>query len=153
WNSSQRERAAAQRRLYELNLAFREALRAILTPEQLAHLRSVPPLLSPQDCRDGLGNLSQQIQLRPLQQQQLEQLRRRLRRRTSAIQQESRRELESLRGEIGADSPQAMMMEMMQAGTRAEMYVLRDGMTRHAVLEVLDPEQVIRWVVTPGERR
>ena len=149
----QQERALAQKRLQAKNVEFRDALRATLDEKQLNHIRSVPPLLSPQDIREGPGPLLRQGDLSAMQKERLRHLQKQVDRRNREIRKRAQREIQSLGKEVGADSPQGAMMEMMQAGARAEAYAIRDEMAHHAVLEVLTPEQVVRWVVTPTGQR
>ena len=149
----QQERARAQKRLQTKNIEFRDALRTTLNEEQLNHIRSVPPLLSPQDIREGPGPLLRQGDLSEMQKERLRHLQKQVERRNREIRKKAQREIQSLSKEVGADSPQGAMMEMMQAGARAEAYAIRDEMAHHAVLEVLTPEQILRWVVTPTGQR
>ncbi len=149
----QRERALAQKRLQTKNIEFRDALRTTLNEEQLNHIRSVPPLLSPQDVQEGPGPLLRQNNLTEMQKQRLRHLQKQVDRQNREIRKRTQREIQSLNKEVGADSPQGAMMQMMQAGARAEVYAIRDEMAHHAVLEVLTPEQVVGWVVTPTGQR
>mgnify|MGYP007059551772 FL=1 len=69
--------------------------------------------------------------------------------RTQEIQKETREKVKGLQGEVGAESPQAMTMQMMQQGAQAELVLAYDEAARTAVLEVLEPKQILGWIVTP----
>ena len=57
-------------------------------------------------------------------------------------------------GEVGPDSPQMMMMEMMMASARGEALTTQRLLLGRAFREVLTPDQVSGWVMgLYGDRR
>jgi len=145
-----RRNTEAGRRAGELTRQTRSAVWEILTPEQRAAYRALPPRLNTGDRGRAPWEVLRARHLRPEQRSRV----RALQKETDRARKETRRERRAVTADLneaglGPESPQMMMMEMVQQDMRgriAEQY-------RHAghrlLLEVLTPEQVAAWIVAP----
>ena len=122
----------------------------VLTPKQTRYLDALPPMLSAADRRMHPHEFIKQLTLRPGQQPQLAKLGQELHaffQRTEAELKERRKKLQS--GEFSAESPQSMAMNMMGQNTAAERIDAMEDSARRAVLGILEPDQILFWIVTP----
>jgi hypothetical protein len=154
------ERADLEKRLHAAHdrheALVRELMergRRVLTEKQNEQLQAVTPLQSPEDRRRHPGEIVAGMDLRPQQRTRLEGLGARIDRAHRTVQEEARRKLGELRGEVGEESPQAMMMEMAERGAQSKVITVMEQAAREALLEVLDAEQIIRWTVSSGAGR
>ena len=123
--------------------------RKIFTDDQVRHLDACVPMLAPYEVRQHPGPFLMEMAPTPEQAARLKELGDGIGKRTQEIQKETREKVKGLQGEVGAESPQAMTMQMMQQGAQAELVLAYDEAARTAVLEVLEPKQILGWIVTP----
>ena len=139
-------KAAAERRNLERAVdAYREGL-AILTPEQVAALRSIPPMLTAKDRPGDLEVLVGEVAWRPDQKPALEALHRkyapvkgRLTQRMMALAIQSE--------DIGPDTPEQEAMQVRQAQAWAEALVEARKAATEIFRDLLTTEQILTWVV------
>lgn len=124
--------------------------RRIFTEEQAAILDALPPYVTPQDRQRHPSEMIHAMQPRPEQMARLHELGARIKERAEAAHATAKDALSKMEGEIGPEAPQAMTMQMMHAGAQAATVVAIEDAAREAILEVLEPAQVLRWVLTPG---
>jgi hypothetical protein len=147
----QAEVRACNARLGKLNADFRDALIEALSEDQLAALRSVPPMMNVGDRYQGIRRALQAMKLDPEQTRKVTVIRRQVEKRTREIRQESNSAMGTMMGaELGPESPQQMTMQMMQRqGSSRSMDLVRaNGHT--VITEILRPRQVTDWIVAPG---
>ena len=157
---SREERAAlakdqreAQERLQALRRFAYDATKEILTEEQIQAMKAIPPRVSINDRRGDGRRVFEGVVFTADQQGRLEQLRKEGRKAAKAYRarmQEIRKESD----DVGPDSPQMMMMEMMSAGARGEAQTLQRLLIGRVFREVLTPDQLSGWVMgLYGDRR
>ena len=148
-------RKQAQAKLREVRLrqaertqeAYRRG-REVLTKAQFEELEALVPLLSPAQRAQHPGELVKKMHPRPEQAARLEELGARVERRAKEVEAGVRKRRRDLAGDnIGEESPQMVMMQMMQLGARAEITAEFEAAARVAVLEVLTPQQILGWIV------
>jgi len=123
---------------------------SIYTPEQLEAANALVPLLAPEERAQHPGTMIGQMALEPEQHVRLSALGARIEKRVREAQARLQERLkESGQGELGTDSPQMTTMQMMHGNAAAERLQAQEEAAREAVLEILEPEQVASWVVTP----
>lgn len=147
------EQREANVRLQALRRFAHEATHEILTPEQIHAMKAIPPRVSSNDRRRDGRRVLAGMDLTAAQQQQMDELRKEGRRAAKAYR-ERMRELRAETGEVGPDSPQMMMMEMMSASARGEALTQQRLLLGRVFREVLTPDQVSGWVQgLYGDRR
>jgi hypothetical protein len=139
-------RKAAQERLVELQLSAADRGLALLTPEQVLELRSLPAYVSGPDRSRRVEETLEGFALDPAQRAALAALGARYladRRRYEAGALDVQRRL----AEAGPDSPEREMAEMMYVALSGE--VVRTLRQAHAevMLDILTPDQVEAWVL------
>jgi hypothetical protein len=157
---TKKERAAlskdqreANARLNALRRFAYEATKDILTESQIQAMKAIPPRVSMNDRRrDGRRTL-QGIAFDAEQEAALESLRNEGRQVARQFQMRMR-DLRKESGDVGPDSPQMMMMEMMSAGARGEVLTQQRLLLGRVFREILTREQVSGWVMgLYGDRR
>ncbi len=148
--SLQREAAEAGARLARLAEGLRGSIYAILTPEQVAEFESGPLVLGMGQRGQPASRLLGAVPLSPEQAARLAELQKEFEREQAAIQKGMSGEYNAMMKEaFGPESPQQMTMETM----RREVYGRVLGRMRayggRFVAEVLEPDQVARWIVDP----
>lgn len=139
-------RSEGYRRLSELRRAARGATLEILTPEQVHELRGIPPRVSINDRRENGRRILEGMALDADQQAAIARLRQEGNRAAKRYR-ERMSEIRSEMGDVGPDSPQSMMMEMMMAGARGQTMVAQRALLGRVFLDVLEPDQVTGWVM------
>jgi len=146
----QKRNGAAYERMQDLNLGLRAAIREVLTPAQLAELRSITPQLAPFERSRHPNTLLKEMGLRPAQQQAIARMNREIERARKATRQKLNEDSkEMMAGGFGPESPQMMTMENLRRGAQAENIVRLRGLGHKALVEVVTPKQVVRWVIAP----
>jgi hypothetical protein len=139
-------RDAAIDRLAGLLRGIVERANAILTPEQLRYIDSLPPLLGPEETMDGIVA---ELGLTPEQQERLKPLVDEVRRAAEEAQRRAEERTRELRDEVSGESPQMMTMQMMQQGAAGEIARARFEAARKALLGIVDKRQVLAWILSP----
>ncbi|MHC4549358.1 MAG: hypothetical protein ACYTEZ_11340 [Planctomycetota bacterium] len=145
----QRRSEAATDRVAEVLRGIVERSREIITPAQMEHLDALPPLLSPGERRQNPGDFLQRMGLMPEQQQRLQALVAGVQKKVQAAHERARGKLAGMEGELGAEAPQAMTMQMMRQDVDTTRILALEEAARTAVLEILDPKQILGWIITP----
>lgn len=146
-NALYRANGAAYGRMGERNEAMVEAIRAVLTKEQLDALHARPPYLNPGELLQAPWGFFGDMRLSD---EQVAALKR--------IEQESNKERRDIKmpdmgtmmQEIGADSPQMMAVEAARMGVRGQISDHYREIGRAVFSEVLTPTQACDWIVAPG---
>jgi hypothetical protein len=142
----QRQKREADARQADLLLASVEEGRAILTPEQYAAFRAVPPMLTAQERGADLKDVLDAIALRPDQVEAL----REIRREYGPVRGEMMQRMAAIAlqaEEYGPDSPQREMMQMMRYQVFADGLAAARAAAAELFREVLTPDQVMGWVL------
>lgn len=143
----------ANQRLQALRRFAYEATHEILTEAQIQAMKSIPPRVSSNDRRRDGRRVFEGLTFSAAQQDGMEQLRKDGRKAAKAYRARMQ-ELRKETGEVGPDSPQMMMMEMMSAAARGEALAMQRLLLGRAFREVLTPDQVSGWVMgLYGDRR
>jgi len=148
----QTRQGAAYRRLAAMNEGLADAIRALLTPEQLDALHAVPPTLSSSDRLQPPQRYWTEIAQRVEQSERLTALTRELDKERREVAQEGRETQAAMGGmmkELGPESPQSMAMEMFRKNQQVALSDRMRAIGRKAFLEVLEPAQIVAWVVAP----
>jgi hypothetical protein len=144
--AARKTRGEGYRRLGELRRAAYDATLEILTPEQVHALRGIPPRISINERRENGRRILEGMALDADQQAAITRLRREGNRAAQRYR-ERMSEIRSEMGDVGPDSPQSMMMEMMMAGARGQTMVAQRALLGRVFLDVLEPDQVTGWVM------
>ncbi|MHC4550023.1 MAG: hypothetical protein ACYTEZ_14725 [Planctomycetota bacterium] len=145
-----RRSAQANRRVQELVRHTRAALFADLTPEQRAAYRALPPQLSIGARTQPPWQVSGALHLRQEQRARVRELQQQVNLGRQQVRKEHRADYDRLmQAGLGPESPQMMRMEMMRQGSRAKTSRHHQVAGHRLFVEVLDPDQVARWVVAP----
>jgi len=141
-----RANGAAYGRMNERNEAQVEAIRGVLTKEQLDTLHGRPPWLNPGEIAQLPTDLVREMRLLPEQTARLKQIEE-----GSAKARNTMRppDMGSMMAEIGAESPQMMAVEVARQGARGQITDHFREVGRAVFVEVLTPAQVCEWIVTP----
>ncbi|MGQ0614079.1 MAG: hypothetical protein ACT4PV_10110 [Planctomycetaceae bacterium] len=145
----QRRNAEAETRIRLLREALGNALRTLLTPAQLEEWDSLPPMMSTGERGRHPSVLLEGVQLTEEQGARLRAMGVELERAVREVRAAQAKERNALAADIGPESPQQMMMEMMDRQTQGGVVELLEAAGRMALLEVLTPDQVGGWVVAP----
>ncbi len=145
----QRRNGEADTRIRLLREAMGTALRALLTPEQLEEWDSLPPMMSTGERGRHPSVLLEGVQLTELQSARLRRLGAELEKAVREVRAGKAKERNALAADIGPESPQQMMMEMMERQTQGGVVEVLEAAGRTALLEILTPDQVAGWVVAP----
>lgn len=142
-----RANGAAYGRMNERNEAQVEAIRVVLTKEQLDALHTRPPYLNPGELGQPPWELLREFRTSPEQEARLKQL--------ADESEKARRGMQPpdmgmMMAEIGAESPQMMAVETARMGSRSKVIDHFREIGRVVFAEVLTPTQVCDWVVAPG---
>lgn len=138
-------------RLYALNARFRDDLRAAVSTDQLEALRSLAPMMNVGERYQGLRPILQQMSLDPAQSRTVAEMRRAMQKEQRKIRSEAGREMAGMRGaDLGPESPQQMTMQMAQRRATSKSLAMVRARGRRVLLEVLEPDQVVNWVIAPG---
>lgn len=129
-----------------------ERARRVLTPSQFTHYEAIPPYVRARERGYQPKTFLEDLPLSPDQEAQVAALTARF----EGVRAEFDRALAQSRGmarELGSDSPQMAMVQMMrsQAVGNAQQEVLL--LARETFLEVLSADQVVDWVLSPDARR
>jgi hypothetical protein len=141
----------AQARLKQLNYALRDGLREVLTEEQLAEFRSLPPVLGVGDRRRGLRKALAEMGLTPRQQKRVAAIRKEAEAEAKEVRADLEAKVRDMKGaQLGPDSPQMMTMEMMQRGAQSQLMSRVREHGHRVVVEVLEPTQASDWIIAPA---
>jgi hypothetical protein len=147
------EQRDANQRLQALRRFAHEATLEILTDEQIHAMKAIPPRVSINDRRRDGRRVFEGMTFSAAQQDGMARLRKEGREAAEAYR-ERVRALQKETGEVGPDSPQMMMMEMMSASARGEALAMQRVLLGRAFREILTPDQVSGWVQgLYGDRR
>ena len=145
-----RRNAAAGQRAGELNRQTRAAVWEILTPEQRAAYRALPPRLNTGDRARPPWEIVRAMHLLPGQTARVRGLQKEADRARKETQRARRADVADLdKAGLGPESPQMMMMEMARQDTRGRIAEQHRHAGHRLLLEVLTPEQVAAWLVAP----
>ena len=145
-----RRNAEAGRRAGELNRQNRSAVWEILTPEQRAAYRALPPRLNVGDRGRAPWEVLRAMRLRPEQLTRVRALQEEADRARKETRRKRRAKVADLnKAGLGPESPQMMMMEMVQQDTRGRIAEQHRDAGHRLLLEILTAEQVAAWIVAP----
>jgi hypothetical protein len=140
------EKAAAARRASDLRISTFERGMAILTPDQVAELKAIPPVVTSADRLENPKEIVERMDLTPEQVAALAALRARYEGEKRRVEAEVAK-VAGLQGEYGPDSPQQENMMMAYVGIQSRVQgVIREA-TREIFVTILRPEQVSGWVL------
>jgi hypothetical protein len=142
-----RANGAAYGRMNERNEAQVEAIRGVLTKEQLDALHARPPYLNPGELGQPPWEFLREFRLAPEQGARLKQLAEESEKARRGMQPP---DMNTMMAEIGAESPQMMAVETARMGARSKWIDHLREAGRVAFVEVLTPAQMCDWVVAPG---
>ncbi|MHC4956839.1 MAG: Spy/CpxP family protein refolding chaperone [Planctomycetota bacterium] len=120
--------------------------RAVLTAEQNAALDALVPFVDPGALSRHPGEIVKTMNPTPAQQPRLQALGKGLERVAQEVRERIRKKQREMDGEVGAESPQAAMMQMMHMGGQAQLAQAFHAAAHEALLTILTPEQVLRWI-------
>jgi len=118
----------------------------ILTEEQLKHLDALPPLLSPNDRQRNARDFLEQM---GLSEEQKRELRAEVEKRVAGIRGRLRTRLGEMEGEVGAEAPQAMSMQMMRQNMTSATVLAAEDVARETILKTLDKRRILGWIILP----
>lgn len=148
-----RANAAAGRRAGEVRRRAWAAVWEILTPAQQDAYRALPPRLNIGDRGRAPWEVTGAMRLRPAQLARVRALQNEARRTRKELKKTHKRDMADLQqAELGPESPQMMMMEMVRQDARGRVAEERRRVGHLLFVEVLDPEQVAAWIVAPSVR-
>lgn len=152
----QEERAGLQQRIAAANERKRaiytrgwDLLQEVLDAGQRDALDALPPLLSAGELQANPATFLEGMELRPEQSERLRAMGQRLEGEAQGVRQEMNKTMDPALNEMGPESPQSMMREMMQRTTQSRVLQISRDAAREALLDVLEPAQVLAWVVSP----
>jgi len=146
----QREAGEAGARLARLTEGLRGSIYGILTPEQLAEFESGPLVLGMGQRGQPASRLLGSLPLSPEQAARRAELQKEFEREQAAIQKGMSGEYNAMMKEaFGPESPQQMTMETMRREVYGRVLGRMRALGGRFVVEVLEPEQVARWIVDP----
>jgi hypothetical protein len=128
-----------KRRAYEMSLE-------ILGPDLVRAMKAIPPRVSINDRREDGRRVRDGMEITPAQEAQIQALQK-----EAAVAakryQERMQAIRRAAGEVGEDSPETMMMDMMTSEARGAATAVQRELLGRAFLEILTPEQVDGWVL------
>ncbi len=136
----------AQARLNKLRRFAYDAVVELLDEDQVLLLKAIPPRVSANDRRADARRVLDGMSFSADQEAALKTLRREGKEAAKAYRQRMS-EVRKEQGEVGPDSPQMMMMEMMMASARGEAQTAQRHLLGRIFREVLTPDQVSGWVM------
>lgn len=140
---------AAQYRLLALQRWAVDESKRILTEAQWIALEAIPPRVSYQDRQATSVDLLKGVSLSEAQHGQLRTMRAELAPHRRAYQE--RRLKAAARGAmLGPDSPKMPGMQMEMANIQADGNALQRSFNGRVLLDLLTPQQVTAWVLTPS---
>lgn len=146
-----RERADAYRRLGEIDNAFRDRLREILSQEQRDALNAAPPMLNLGERNRPPNELLRGLQTTGEQRRRVAELDREAGKFRQEVQQAQREAGGAMMGaDLGPESPQQMTMMVMYRGAQEKMQTKFREIGSEVVLEILTPSQLAAYVVGSG---
>ena len=141
-----RANGAAYGRMNERNEAQVEAIRRVLTKEQLDALHARPPYMGPGELGQPPWEFATAVRLSQEQAARVRQLEQESGKARGAMKPP---DMGMMMAEIGAESPQMMAVETARQGARSKVIDHFREVGRVAFAEVLTPTQVCDWVVAP----
>ncbi len=148
-----REQREANARLQALKRYAHEATHEILTDAQIHAMKAIPPRVSMNDRRRDGRRVLEGMTFTAAQQDRMEVLRGEGRKAARAYR-DRMQDIRKESGDVGPDSPQMMMMEMMSASARGEALAVQRLLLGRVFREVLTPGQVSGWAMgLYGDRR
>jgi hypothetical protein len=137
---------AAYGRMNERNEAQLQAIRAMLSKEQLDALHARPPYLNPGELGQPPWDLVREFRIAPEQGERLKQLAQESGKARGAMQPP---DMNMMMAEIGAESPQMMAVESARMGAQSKVIDHFRDIGRVVFADVLTPTQLCDWVVAP----
>jgi len=144
------EAAEASARVQRLADGLRGSIYAILTPEQVLEFEASPLVLGMGQRGQPASRVLGTLPLSPEQASRRAGMQKEFEREQAAIQKGMSGEYNSMMKEaFGPESPQQMTMETMRREVYGRVLERMREFGGRFVLEVLDAEQVARWIVDP----
>lgn len=123
--------------------------RAIFDDDQIEMIDALVPLQGPQDRRRNPGDILPRLGVTPEQGKRLKELGDIAREKAKRAQATARKARGEMGGDVGSESPQAMTMQMIGNRARGETIIAMEEVAHTAVLEVLEPRQLLGWILAP----
>ena len=122
---------------------------SIYTAEQVLHMQALVPMVTVADRSRHPGELVQQSNLSPEQLERCHALGARLHEKFAANKKRLAQRLQSIKGEVGDEGPQATMMQGMENNKNGDNARAMEELAHEMILDVFTPDQTLAWVVSP----
>lgn len=143
--------AEAGARLQDLQARLRDQALTLLTPEQVAELKGVPPHVSGADRREPPRNALKEIPTDTRQRDAFAALAKRYLGAKREIEG-GYLEIQRRMNDASPDSPEREMAEMMAAGLGGRVALVLREAYGEVFLRILSPDQVVGWVLGSYDR-
>lgn len=142
------EADAIARQLEDRGTEFYKEVEPIFTKRQWKQLRALMPFVPPQDRKEHPRAMVTLMKPRADQLPRLQELGKKIETVRAREFAEAERKRKAMDAEIGQESPQATMMNMMAAGAEATTAAVMAAAAHEAVVQILDPDQVSLWLLS-----
>ncbi|MEM8882456.1 MAG: hypothetical protein AAGD14_00130 [Planctomycetota bacterium] len=123
--------------------------REVLTEAQWIEVRGLMPFVTPEARKQGLPGIASMPGVRAEQRRRLETMRKELEALARKHNAEAHAQRQKLEKDVGPDSAMAMMTTMTQPAADAKTTAALAQAAHEAIVEILDPEQVVLWLLRP----